>query len=102
MLLDIHLLKLFPLPDPNCRLVLNLNLHRFPSCTAGGRSSERARVIVDDRYDELPPQRVYSGRSVGAGYPEEGGGGGRGAVRYVEDEYYDDGYAEPVAPVRCD
>ena len=106
MLLDIHLLKLFPLPDPNCRLNLNLNLmlnlHRSPSCTAGGRSSERARVIVDDRYDELPPQRVYSGRGGGAGYPYEGGGGGRGAVRYVEDEYYDDGYTEPVAPVRCD
>ena len=45
----------------------------LPLYTSGGRSGERARVIVDDRYDELPPQRVYSGRGVGGGYPYEGG-----------------------------
>ena len=80
--------------------MLTPTLISLPLYTSGGRSGERARVIVDDRYDELPPQRVYSGRGVGGGYPYEGGGGGRGAVRYVEDEYYDDGYTEPVAPVR--
>ena len=58
--------------------------------------------MVDDRYDEVPAQRVYSSRGGGGGgaYAYEGGGGVRGAVRYVEDEYYDDGYAEPVAPAR--